>query len=318
MTPPLSNHRDCPDPTQSPLHTDFILNEFPSPKSPTLPRIWSVGSQRWNLTGQTKLMGIVNVTPDSFSDGGQFDSVTAAVEHALRLAEQGADILDVGGESTRPGAAPVPLEEELRRVVPVVRELARQTRVPISIDTYKAEVARQCLEAGAVIVNDISGLTFDTDMPRVCRESSCGVIVMHIQGTPQTMQLEPKYDDVVADVCRHFSQRLDALEASGIASERIVLDPGIGFGKSAEHNLQLLSHIAELHELGRPVLIGHSRKRFLKKLLGRDVEERHAGTLGVSIALASQGTEILRVHDVQATRDALLAWHTVLNAALRH
>ena len=314
MTPPLSNHRDCPDPTQSPLHTDFILNEFPSPKSPTLPRIWSVGSQRWNLTGQTKLMGIVNVTPDSFSDGGQFDSVTAAVEHALRLAEQGADILDVGGESTRPGAAPVPLEEELRRVVPVVRELARQTRVPISIDTYKAEVARQCLEAGAVIVNDISGLTFDTDMPRVCRESSCGVIVMHIQGTPQTMQLEPKYDDVVADVCRHFSQRLDALEASGIASERIVLDPGIGFGKSAEHNLQLLSHIAELHELGRPVLIGHSRKRFLKKLLGRDVEERHAGTLGVSIALASQGTEILRVHDVQATRDALLAWQTVLSA----
>ena len=314
MTPPLSNHRDCPDPTQSPLHTDFILNEFPSPKSPTLPRIWSVGSQQWNLTGQTKLMGIVNVAPDSFSDGGQFDSVTAAVEHALRLAEQGADILDVGGESTRPGAAPVPLEEELRRVVPVVRELARQTRVPISIDTYKAEVARQCLEAGAVIVNDISGLTFDTDMPRVCRESSCGVIVMHIQGTPQTMQLEPKYDDVVADVCRHFSQRLDALEASGIASERIVLDPGIGFGKSAEHNLQLLSHIAELHELGRPVLIGHSRKRFLKKLLGRDVEERHAGTLGVSIALASQGTEILRVHDVQATRDALLAWQTVLSA----
>ncbi len=311
MTSLLSNHHENTDPTESPLHTDFILNEFSSRSGSTLPRIWSVGSQKWNLTGQTKLMGIVNVTPDSFSDGGQFDSVTSAVEHALRLAEEGADILDIGGESTRPGAAPVPLEEELRRVVPIVRELARQTRVPISIDTYKAEVARQCLAAGAVIVNDISGLTFDADMPIVCHESSCGVIVMHIQGTPQTMQLEPKYDDVVADVCRHFARRLDDLEAVGIARERIVLDPGIGFGKTADHNLQLLSHIAELHVLGRPVLIGHSRKRFLKKVLGREVEERNAGTIGVSIALAEQGTDILRVHDVQSTRDAILAWQTL-------
>ena len=265
------------------------------------------------MTGHTKLMGIVNVTPDSFSDGGQFDSVSAVVEHALRLVEEGADILDIGGESTRPGAAPVSLDEELRRVVPVVRELARQTQTPISIDTSKAEVARQCLEAGAAIVNDISGLTFDADMPHVCRESSCGVIVMHIQGTPQTMQADPHYDDVVAEVCRHFSRRLEDLEAAGIARERIVLDPGIGFGKTAEHNLELLSHIADLHTLGRPVLIGHSRKRFLKKVLGREVEERNAGTLGVSIALAAQGTDILRIHDVRATRDALLAWQTVLN-----
>ena len=265
------------------------------------------------MTGHTKLMGIVNVTPDSFSDGGQFDSVSAVVEHALRLVEEGADILDIGGESTRPGAAPVSLDEELRRVVPVVRELARQTQTPISIDTSKAKVARKCLEAGVVIVNDISGLTFDADMPHVCRESSCGVIVMHIQGTPQTMQADPHYDDVVAEVCRHFSRRLEDLEAAGIARERIVLDPGIGFGKTAEHNLELLSHIADLHALGRPVLIGHSRKRFLKKVLGREVEERNAGTLGVSIALAAQGTDILRIHDVRATRDALLAWQTVLN-----
>ncbi|MBC7819789.1 MAG: dihydropteroate synthase, partial [Planctomycetaceae bacterium] len=229
------------------------------------------------------------------------------------LVDEGADILDIGGESTRPGATPVSMEDELRRVVPVVRELARQTRVPISIDTSKAEVARQCLDAGAVIVNDISGLTFDADMPRVCRESTCGVIVMHIQGTPQTMQLNPRYDDVVADVCRYFSLRLDELEAAGIARERIVLDPGIGFGKTAEHNLELLSHIAEFHRLGQPVLIGHSRKRFLKKVLGREVEERNSGTLGVSLALAAQGTDILRVHDVRATRDALLAWHTVLS-----
>jgi dihydropteroate synthase len=256
-------------------------------------------------------MGILNVTPDSFSDGGQFDSTSAAVEHGLRLTDEGADLLDIGGESTRPGAVPVSLDEELRRVLPVVRELARQTRVPISIDTSKAEVARQCLEVGASIVNDVSGLTLDPDMPRVCRESTCGVIVMHMRGTPQTMQIDPRYDDVLAEVCRYFRCRLDELEAAGVSRERVVLDPGIGFGKTAEHNLELLSHIAELQTLGRPVLIGHSRKRFLKKLLGRDVEERHAGTLGVSMALAAQGVEILRVHDVRATRDALLAWQTV-------
>lgn len=313
MTPPMSNHHENQRLPVSPLYPDFTFEKSPPLSGRPSAHDWLVGSQRWEMTGHTKLMGIVNVTPDSFSDGGQFDSVSAAVEHALRLVEEGADILDIGGESTRPGAAPVSLDEELRRVVPVVRELARQTQTPISIDTSKAEVARQCLEAGAAIVNDISGLTFDADMPHVCRESSCGVIVMHIQGTPQTMQADPHYDDVVAEVCRHFSRRLEDLEAAGIARERIVLDPGIGFGKTAEHNLELLSHIADLHALGRPVLIGHSRKRFLKKVLGREVEERNAGTLGVSIALAAQGTDILRIHDVRATRDALLAWQTVLN-----
>lgn len=310
--PAMSNHYENQGAESSSIvsestRTNFALRDERSPS-----RQWHFNSERWTLSDQTKLMGIVNVTPDSFSDGGQFDSVFAAVEHALKLVEDGADLLDIGGESTRPGATPVPLEEELRRVVPVVREVARQTKTPISIDTYKAEVARQCLDAGAVIVNDISGLTFDADMPRICRESTCGVIVMHIQGVPQTMQANPHYDDVVAEVCQHFAQRLDDLEAAGIARERIVLDPGIGFGKTAEHNLELLSHIADLHSLGRPVLVGHSRKRFLKKVLGRDVEERNAGTLGVSIALAAQGTDILRVHDVRATRDALLAWQTIL------
>ena len=271
-----------------------------------------MGCDVWELGRFPRLMGIVNLTPDSFSDGGQLSEVSVAVEYALRLADEGADILDIGGESTRPGATPVSLEEELRRVVPVVRELVRRTRVPISIDTYKAEVARVCLDAGAVIVNDISGLTFDPAMTAVCRESACGVIVMHIQGTPQTMQLDPRYDDVVQDVRQYFSRRLDELEAAGIKRERIVLDPGIGFGKTAEHNLDLLSHIAAFHELGRPVLIGHSRKRFLQKVLGRDIEERHAGTIGVSIALAAQGANILRVHDVRATRDALLAWSAVM------
>lgn len=316
VTPPMSNHRENLEPPASPLLPDFTNVDLPTRSGRPSARDWLVGSQRWKMNGQTKLMGIVNVTPDSFSDGGQFDSVSAAVEHALRLVEEGADILDIGGESTRPGATAVPLDEELRRVVPVVRELARQTKTPISIDTSKAEVARQCLEAGTAIVNDISGLTFDADMPRVCRESACGVIVMHIQGTPQTMQVEPRYDDVVADVCRHFSRRLNELEAAGISRERIVLDPGIGFGKTAEHNLDLLSHIATFHALGRPVLIGHSRKQFLKKVLGREVEERIAGTLGVSLALAAQGTDILRVHDVRATRDAILAWQTVLSASV--
>ncbi len=273
---------------------------------------WRVGDEIWKLGKFPKLMGIVNVTPDSFSDGGRFREAAHAVEHALQLVQEGANLLDIGGESTRPGATPVPLDEELHRVLPVVRELARQTHVSISIDTSKAVVARECLAAGATIVNDISGLTFDPDMPAVCRESSCGVIVMHIQGTPQTMQLDPRYDDVVAEVRRFFSQRLDELEAAGIARERIVLDPGIGFGKTAEHNLALLSHIAEFRELGRPVLIGHSRKRFLKKVLGHEINERDAGTVGVSVALAAQGTDIIRVHDVQATRDALLAWDAVI------
>lgn len=315
VTIPMSNHHEATE--WSPLSVADSSFRPPIATSGGLSEIrrWCFGTQQWEMSGQTKLMGIVNVTPDSFSDGGQFDSTSAAVEYALKLAEDGADILDIGGESTRPGSTPVSLDEELLRVVPVVRELARQTQTPISIDTSKAEVARQCLEVGATIVNDISGLTFDSDMTRVCRDSLCGVIVMHIQGTPQTMQLDPRYDDVVAEVCRHFARRLDDLDASGIARERIVLDPGIGFGKTAEHNLELLSHVADFHALGRPVLIGHSRKRFLKRVLGREIEERNAGTLGVSLALATQRTDILRVHDVRATRDALLAWQTVLRGA---
>ncbi len=275
-------------------------------------RIWRFAATTWRPISRPRLMGIVNVTPDSFSDGGHCLDAGLAVDHALKLVEDGADVLDIGGESTRPGAAVVPFDEELRRVLPVVTQLVRQTKTPISIDTYKAEVARQCLAAGASIVNDISGLAFDRNMLSVCRDSECGVIVMHIQGTPQTMQVDPRYDDVVVELRRYFAQRLDELESAGIARERIVFDPGIGFGKTAEHNLELVSHVATFQEQGRPVLIGHSRKRFLKKLLGRDVEERQAGTIGVSIALAAQGVDLLRVHDVRSTHDALLAWQTVL------
>ncbi|WP_240928286.1 dihydropteroate synthase [Thalassoroseus pseudoceratinae] len=282
-----------------------------SPLKPETRYPWRVGDKSFDWTELPTLMGIVNVTPDSFSDGGSWLDVDRAVEHALSLVEQGAGILDIGGESTRPGADPVSFDEELRRVLPVVEELSSRTDVPISIDTTKAEVARQTLAAGASIVNDISGLTFDPDMPGVCAEENAGVVCMHIQGTPQTMQNEPHYEDVLREVLEFLEHRMEVLESAGIPRERIVLDPGIGFGKTATHNLELLSNIAALRSTQRPVLIGHSRKRFLKAILGRPVEERSSGTIGVSIALADQGADILRVHDVAAVRDALTAWHTL-------
>lgn len=282
-----------------------------SPDSDTLP--WRFGEYSLELGRFPLVMGIVNVTPDSFSDGGEFLATDAAVEHALQLAEDGADILDIGGESSRPGSDPVSQDEELRRVVGVISKLRSQTDRLISIDTTKAAVARQSLAAGADIVNDISGLTFEPEIVDVCAETDCGVICMHILGTPQTMQNEPTYDDVVSEVCGFLSERLTHLESRGIARHRIVTDPGIGFGKTAQHNVELLSNIAKLRSLGRPVLIGHSRKRFLSKVLGRPVEERLAGTLGVAIAAASQSADIIRVHDVRETKDALLAWHAIVD-----
>ncbi|QDT37155.1 Dihydropteroate synthase [Stratiformator vulcanicus] len=256
-------------------------------------------------------MGILNVTPDSFSDGGRFDTESRAVDHALQLVADGAAILDIGGESTRPGADVVDVNEELSRVIPAISSISAATDVPISIDTTKASVASEAVAAGARIVNDVSGLTFDPLMPEVCAEHKVGVVCMHIKGTPQTMQDDPRYDNVVAEVGQFLSARIAALRSAGIAESHICIDPGIGFGKTARHNLELLSNIDALRRLGRPVLIGHSRKRFLKRLLGREVEERTAGTIGVSIALASQGVDILRVHDVGAVRDALTAWRCV-------
>ena len=276
-----------------------------------MPHVWQIRGGTLTWSDRPLLMGIVNVTPDSFSDGGKNFSPDQAVEQGLKLVEAGADLLDLGAESTRPGAAPVPLEEELRRLMPVVERLAGQVPVPISIDTYKAEVARQAVAAGAKIVNDISGLQFDPDMAAVVAQTGAGVVCMHIQGTPQTMQLAPHYQDVVAEIVAYFQERLVWMEQRGITSTQVVFDPGIGFGKTAEHNLEILSHIADFRATGRPVLIGHSRKGFLKRILGRPVDERQSGTLGVSMALAEQGVEILRVHDVAATRDALAAWKAI-------
>jgi dihydropteroate synthase len=279
------------------------------------PLVWSFAGIDHALGTFPRLMGIVNATPDSFSDGGHFLDPAAALQHALKLVEDGADILDIGGESTRPGAIPVPVDEELQRVIPLIERLAASTQIPISIDTMKARVAREALAAGATIVNDVSALQFDEQMIEVCADSDCGVIVMHMQGTPQTMQHSPHYENVVEEVREFLAGRVAALDAAGIAPERIVLDPGIGFGKTAAHNLDLLRNIERLRSLDRPVLIGHSRKRFLGKLLGKAIDERTAGTIGVSIALAQQHADILRVHDVAAVKDALRAWRAISGEA---
>ena len=272
---------------------------------------WQCGSERWRLGTRPWFMGILNVTPDSFSDGGRFSAIAAAVQRARELASEGADVIDVGGESTRPDALPVPLEEELRRVVPVIAALQGEISIPISVDTTKAEVARQALAAGARIVNDISGLTFDPDMPRVCAETGAGVILMHIQGTPQTMQLNPHYENVVEEVRRFLGRRLEALELAGIRRDACMIDPGIGFGKTAAHNLELLAGISRLRDLGRPVLIGHSRKRFVSKILGRPIDEKSLGTVGISLAAIAAGADMLRLHDITPSRDCWLAWQAV-------
>ncbi|MBA4191708.1 MAG: dihydropteroate synthase [Planctomycetaceae bacterium] len=266
---------------------------------------------RWHLRDRViefgprpLVMGIVNVTPDSFSDGGHFTETTNAVAHGLKLIAAGADILDVGGESTRPGAEPVPLEEELRRVVPVVAELARRTAATISVDTMKPEVAQRCLEAGAAIINDVAGFR-DPELVRVAAEHRAGVIVMHMQGTPQTMQVNPQYGDVVREVVEFFEERLRGLAKSGIPLEAVCLDPGIGFGKTLEHNLELLANLGEFARFGRPLCLGVSRKGFIGKLCGREKNERMAGSLAVSsFAAAKNEAHLLRVHDVAATRDA--------------
>jgi dihydropteroate synthase len=287
------------------------MDALKTPLSGT-PTTWAVRGQTVLLTPAPWLMGIVNATPDSFSDGGRFLDPSLAVDHSLRLVDEGASIIDIGGESTRPGAEPVGVDEELRRVIPVVERAASQTKSLISIDTTKARVAAEALAAGAHIVNDISGLTFDPDMPNVCASRRAGVICMHIRGTPQTMQEDPRYDNVVKEVFQFLKQRLADFERIGISREQVVFDPGIGFGKTADHNLQLLSSIGELRAAGRPLCIGHSRKRFLKKLLGRPIDERLFGTIGVAIAVALQGADIIRVHDVAPCRDALLACQAIL------
>lgn len=251
------------------------------------------------------VMGIVNVTPDSFSDGGRFVDQEAAIQHGLRLVEQGADILDVGGESTRPRAETVSVEEEIRRVVPVIETLGTRTTVPISIDTMKPEVARAAVQAGAVIVNDVAANRSDPEMWKVVAESGAGYVAMHMQGTPQTMQENPTYENVVREVNDFFGERLQKLSCCGVQPEQIVLDPGIGFGKTLEHNLQLLRELRVFTRWERPLLLGVSRKSFMGRLLGATVTERLPASLACSVWAVQSGVQIIRTHDVSETKQAL-------------
>ncbi len=263
-----------------------------------------------------RVMGIVNVTPDSFSDGGEHADVDAAVAHALRLAEEGADILDIGGESTRPGADEVSLEEELRRVIPVIERLARETVLPISIDTSKPEVMRAAVAAGAGLINDVHALRREGALDAAAA-LGVPVVLMHMQGEPRAMQAAPDYDDVVADVHRFLAERIFSAEMAGIAKKKIVVDPGFGFGKSTAHNLALLARLDRFVDLGVPVLAGLSRKRSIGELTGRtDPHDRIYGSLAAHLIAAQRGAKLLRVHDVAATVDALKIWNAVNEVAV--
>jgi dihydropteroate synthase len=253
-----------------------------------------------------RIMGVVNVTPDSFSDGGAFLDRDAAIRHGLRLAFEGADLLDIGGESTRPGADPVSEREELARVIPVIEGiLAENPGVRISIDTSKAAVAAAALDAGAGYVNDVTALRADPDMAALVAERGADVCLMHMIGTPRTMQSEARYDDVVADVQAFLAERIEVAIAAGIARERIEVDPGIGFAKTIDHNLELLRRLRELTELGRPIVLGTSRKTFLGRITGRETAERMPATLATVVMGYERGAEVFRVHDVAPARDAL-------------
>lgn len=257
-----------------------------------------------------QIMGILNVTPDSFSDGGKYFSLDHAIEHGLRMVEDGADIIDIGGESTRPSAEEVSLEEELHRVIPVIKELRKRISIPISIDTYKSAVAKQSLDNGANIVNDISGLQFDPEMLELVVEYNCPVIIMHIQGTPQNMQSNPQYNDVVKDIYQFFQDRIIVVTNAGVKKDNIYLDPGIGFGKTVDHNLEIIRRINEFCSLGYPVVMGTSLKSFIGKILGSEneplpVEVRKEGSITTYIWSAIKGIKILRVHEVGPAKRAL-------------
>ena len=254
-------------------------------------------------------MGIVNVTPDSFSDGGAYLDPDAAIAHGHELIGEGADILDIGGESTRPGAAEVSAAEETERVVPVIEGLA-DAGVPISVDTSKAVVAERAIEAGASIVNDVTALG-DPAMAPLCAEAGCRLVLMHMKGTPRTMQQEPRYDDLLGEISAFLRERMDRAVEAGVAEEAIWLDPGIGFGKTVEHNLELIDRLGDLRDLGRPLVLGASRKSFIGKLSGREVDDRLGGSLAAAVVGCLRGADVLRVHDVRATREAVLVTEAI-------
>ena len=279
-------------------------------------QMWSCRGREIDCAEKTLVMGILNATPDSFSDGGVFQSLEKAAERALQMVEEGADIIDIGGESTRPGAEPVQPLEEIERTVPIIGKLREQSDCLISIDTQKAEVARAALAAGADIINDVSALG-DPVMAAVAAETGAGLVLMHMLGSPETMQNDPRYDDVVSNVRNFLEERMAAAVAQGVSPLQVALDPGIGFGKTDEHNLALLNGIGELAAAGRPVLIGVSRKSLFGRLLGREVDDRLAGSLAAAVYSVMRGARILRVHDVKESCDAIRLVDTLRLQGLR-
>ncbi len=267
--------------------------------------IVKAGSRSLSAKERPLILGILNVTPDSFYDGGRYVEVSAAVMRAKTMAEEGADIIDIGAESSRPGAKAVSEDEEMRRLIPVIEAVRAATDLPISVDTTKARVARRAIEAGVSMVNDISALTFDHDMSHVVAESGAGVVLMHMQGRPQTMQHAPHYHDVVAEVYAFLAERIRVAEAAGISRSQIVLDPGIGFGKLQHHNLALLAHLNMFTDLGRPLLVGVSRKAFIGHVCGHPIQDRLFGTAAAVSVAVLHGAGMIRVHDISPIRDVI-------------
>ncbi len=266
---------------------------------------WTARKHQFDFPGRTLVMGIVNVTPDSFSDGGQCFNYNSAIDHAQKLAKEGADILDIGGESTRPGADAISAEEEIRRVIPIIKELAKNTELIISADTQKPIVAKEAINAGASIINDIAASSNNSEMWNIISETKAGYICMHMKGTPQTMQQKPHYKDVCNEVINFFKDRIKLLLENGVSAEQIAIDPGIGFGKSLDHNIELMSELNKFTVFERPVLIGASRKSFIEKLLGTPIKDRLPASLACANWATIQGSSIIRAHDVAETVQAV-------------
>ncbi len=271
-------------------------------------------NQALNFNQRPYLMGILNVTPDSFSDGGEFTTINRTLNHVSQMIRDGADIVDIGGESSRPFSKPVSVKEELKRVIPVIQAIRQHHQIPISIDTTKAEVAHKALEAGADIINDISAFRFDPEMVAVASQHKSPVIIMHMQGSPDDMQIDPTYNDIISETCHFFEERINWLITNGIKREQIIIDPGIGFGKTVAHNLTILNNVTEYQKLGCPVLIGLSRKAFIGKILEKEIEDRDPATAVLSGLLSTKSVAILRVHDILSNFEAIKICQAVLNS----
>lgn len=276
-----------------------------------------IQGKEFDFSKKTYVMGILNITPDSFSDGGQYNEVDTAVDRALEMLEEGADIIDIGAESSRPGANEVSAEEELKRIIPIVEALLKRTEAVLSIDTYKAKVAEECLKLGAGIINDISGLNADEKMAEVIADYDAYCILMHMQGTPNTMQKNPQYNEIISDIIRELGNSIQKAEINGIKPEKIMLDPGIGFGKTQEHNLEIINNLKEFKTLGKPLLVGASRKSFIGKILGTEADNRLEGSIATAVISSLNGANMIRVHDVKETVRAIKVTDEIKSVTLR-